>query len=44
MTRMPALARDEMDEGQKRIHDDTAAQTGRVGRGPAVGCAYAPGT
>ena len=43
MTRIPALARDEMDEEQKRVHDDTAAQTGRVGRGPAVGYAYAPG-
>ena len=43
MTRIPALARDEMDEEQRRVHDDTAAQTGRVGRGPAIGYAYAPG-
>lgn len=43
MTRIPALTRDEMDEEQKRVHDDTVAQTGRVGRGPAVGYAYAPG-
>ena len=43
MTRIPALTRDEMDEEQKRVHDDTLAQTGRVGRGPAVGYAYAPG-
>ena len=41
MTRIPALTRDEMDEEQKRVHDDTVAQTGRVGRGPAVGYAYA---
>ncbi len=43
MTRIPALDRDEMDEEQKRVYDDTVAQTGRVGRGPAVGYAYAPG-
>ena len=43
MTRIPALTRDEMDDEQKRVHDDTVAQTGRVGRGPAVGYAYAPG-
>ena len=43
MTRIPALACDEMDEEQKRVYDDTLAQTGRVGRGPAIGYAYAPG-
>ena len=43
MTRIPALASDEMNQEQKRVHDDTLAQTGRVGRGPAIGYAYAPG-
>ena len=43
MTRIPALTRDEMDAEGKRIYDETAAATGRVGRGPAVGYAYAPG-
>ena len=43
MSRIPALTRDEMDDEGKRIYDETAATTGRVGRGPAVGYAYAPG-
>ncbi len=43
MTRIPALVRAEMNEEQRRVHDDTAAQTGRVGRGPAIGYVYAPG-
>ena len=43
MTRIPALTRDEMDDEQKRVYDETVATTGRVGRGPAVGYAYAPG-
>ncbi len=43
MSRIPTLTRDEMDDEQKRVYDDTAATTGRIGRGPAVGYAYAPG-
>ncbi|MCY4548843.1 MAG: hypothetical protein OXC28_10780 [Defluviicoccus sp.] len=43
MTRIPALARDEMDDEGKRVYDETVAATGRVGRGPAVGYAHAPG-
>ena len=43
MTRIPALARDEMDKHQQRVYDETAAATGRVGRGPAIGYAHAPG-
>ena len=43
MTRIPALTRDEMDDEGKRVYDETVAATGRVGRGPAVGYAHAPG-
>ena len=43
MTRIPALARDDMDDEGKRVYDETVAATGRVGRGPAVGYAHAPG-
>ena len=43
MTRIPALSRDEMDDHGKRVYDETVAATGRVGRGPAVGYAHAPG-
>ncbi len=43
MTRIPALTREEMDDEQQRVYDATVAATGRVGRGPAVGYAYAPG-
>lgn len=43
MSRIPALSRDEMDAEQQKVYDAILATTGRVGRGPAVGYAYAPG-
>ena len=43
MSRMPVLSRDEMDAEQQRVHDAILGTTGRVGRGPSIGYAYAPG-
>jgi len=43
MYRMPTLSRDQMDAEQQKVHDETVAATGRVGKGPAVGYAYSPG-
>ncbi len=43
MSRMPVLSRDEMDAEQQRVHDAVMATTGRVGQGPSIGFAYAPG-
>lgn len=43
MTRVPVLNRDEMNAEQQKVHDETLAATGRVGRGPSIGYAYAPG-
>jgi 4-carboxymuconolactone decarboxylase len=43
MTRIPALSREEMDLEQQKVYDETVETTGRVGRGPSVGYAYAPG-
>jgi len=43
MLRIPALSRDQMNAEQQKVYDATVATTGRVGRGPSVGYAYAPG-
>ena len=43
MSRIPALSREEMDAEQQKVYDATLATTGRIGRGPSVGYAYAPG-
>jgi hypothetical protein len=43
MSRIPALSREEMYAEQQKVYDATLATTGRVGRGPSVGYAYAPG-
>jgi hypothetical protein len=32
-----------MDAQQQKVYDETLATTGRIGRGPSVGYAYAPG-
>ena len=43
MSRIPVLSRNEMNAEQQKVYDATVATTGRVGRGPSVGYAYAPG-
>lgn len=43
MTRIPELSREGMDAEQQKVYDETVETTGRVGRGPSVGYAYAPG-
>jgi len=43
MARIPVLTRDEMTAEGKQVHDAVMASTGRVGRGPSVGYAHAPG-
>jgi hypothetical protein len=43
MTRIPALSREETDAEQQKVYDETVETTARVGRGPSVGYAYAPG-
>jgi hypothetical protein len=40
MTRIPPLARDEMEKDQQAILDRIAGDNGRIGFGPAIGYAY----
>lgn len=42
MTRIPPLKPEEMDAGQRAVHDRIVAKGGRTGVGPAIGYAYSP--
>lgn len=43
MPRLPVLKREEMDAEQGRVYDDVMRTTGRVGGGPSIAYAHAPG-
>lgn len=43
MPRLPVLTREELDEEGKRVWDHAKATTGRVGGGPSIAYAFAPG-
>ncbi len=43
MARIPVLTRDDMSAEGQQVHDEVMASTGRVGLGPSVGYAHAPG-